>query len=385
MPAIENSLRTVKISGKTSKKRLASIDVVRGLTLMAMIIVNNPGDWNHIYWPLEHSVWNGFTPTDFVFPNFIFIAGLSIALSMSGKRGNHDLFLSLLGKAMKRGIVLSLLGMGITAIVINFDFSHLRIPGVLQRIGIVSVLVTVLFLKTGNRSLVAVAFSCLIVYYLVLKFVPVPYFGPGNFNPETNLGAWLDRFLFTPNHLFRFTKTWDPEGLLSTLPAIATGIFGALTGVILLGAESVKSKVGKLFGFGLLFVLAGILSHAGFPINKNLWSSSFVLLTAGLSMMLIGTSYWLVDIRGSLWWTPIFMAFGVNSIFAYLCSELLPTFLAKISLGADMTVLSWLYKILYLPTFSMQNNASLAWSITLLLFLSPCLWLLYRRNIILKI
>lgn len=368
-----------------SAARIASVDVVRGLTIIMMILVNNAGDWDHVYAPMEHAAWNGFTPTDFIFPNFLFIVGVSIALALSGKRGKAEEFGRVMLKVAKRGAILFFLGVLITAIVINFDFAHLRIPGVLQRIAVVFVLASALFLKAGDKTLAYTAFGLLLAYYLLMYFVPVPGFGPANLEPGTNLGAWLDRLIFTTDHLYRHTNTWDPEGILSTLPSIATGLFGVLAGVALKRDDSPKSKLKRFFGIGALFVLAGLASGLVFPINKSLWTSSYVLLTSGLSLALLGFSYWLVDLRGSRWWTAVFMAFGVNSIFAYLCSELFQVLLEKIPVGSGDTVFSWIYKTLYVPNFSSPYNASLAWAITVLIVLTPVLWFMYRRNIIVKV
>jgi predicted acyltransferase len=365
--------------------RIASVDVVRGLTLMAMIVVNNPGDWDHLYAPLEHSIWNGFTPTDFVFPNFLFLVGVSIALALSGRRCKPEAFVPTMRKVAKRGAVLFLLGVFITAFVINFDFAHLRIPGVLQRIGVVFVLCSWLFLKLSDRALAGIAFTCLAAYYLVMTFVPVPGIGAANLGPDTNLGAWLDRLVFTPAHLFRFTKTWDPEGLLTTLPSMATGLFGVLTGLVLRKEAAAGWKLRRFIGVGAVFITAGIASAYAFPINKNLWTSSYVLLTSGLSMLLLGFAYVAVDVRGSRWWTPPFLAFGANSIFAYLCSELFPTILEKIPTGSGNTVRSILYAHLCIPWFQEPRNASLAWALGLLAVFTPIFWFLRKRNIILKI
>ena len=366
-------------------QRLLSLDLVRGLTIMMMALVNNPGTWDHIYAPLEHAAWNGFTPTDFIFPNFLFIVGVSIVFALSGKRGKPEEFNRVMLKVAKRGAILFLIGVGITAFVINFDFSHLRIPGVLQRIGLVFVIASALFLKVGDKTLAYTAFGLLIAYYLLMNFVPVPGFGPANLGAETNLGAWFDRLVFTTDHLYRHTKTWDPEGLFSTIPSVSTGLFGVLTGIALKRDDAPKSKLKKLLGIGFLFVLAGVATNFAFPINKSLWTSSFVLLTSGLSMLLVGLSYWLVDVQGSRWWTAPFLAFGVNSIFAYLCSEILPTTLTKISLGGEETVFTWLFKNVYVAIFANPYHASHAWAITWVLLILALVWFLHKRNIMVKI
>ena len=366
-------------------QRLGSLDVVRGITLMLMVMVNNPGSWDHIYAPLEHSEWNGFTPTDFVFPNFLFIIGVSIVLALSRKKGNREGFGRIMAEALKRGAILFLLGLFITAFVINFDFPHLRIPGVLQRMGVVFAICSALYLKLSNRIMAVTAFALLALYYVLLNFVPVPGIGHANLGQDTNLGAWLDRLIFTPAHLFRFTKTWDPEGLLTTLPSIATGLFGVLTGTVLKSARLPEAKLKRLCLAGTVFVLAGVAFNPLFPINKNLWTSSYVLLTSGLSMLFLAGAYWLIDVKGWRKGTALFTAFGVNSIFAYMCEEMTYAVLDKVQAGGGETVFHRVYTHLYEPHFTEPKNASLAWSLTMLAYVSVIIWTLYKRKIFIKV
>jgi len=350
-----------------------------------MIIVNNPGDYNHVYAPLEHAAWNGFTPADFVFPSFLFIVGISIVFSLSTKKERKENTQHILMNILKRGFFLFCVGLFITAYVIDFDFGHLRIPGVLQRIAIVFVACSIVFLKLSTRAIVYVSFMLLILYYVLMSFVPVPGTGPANLDPETNLGAWLDRLVFSPDHLYRFTKTWDPEGILSTLPSIATGLFGVLTGIELKRQTASNVKLKRLFGYGSLFTLAGILTDFIFPINKNLWTSSYVLFTAGLSMLLVGVCYWIIDVKRYKWWIIPLLVFGTNSIFAYLCSELFPTVLRKIAVTGHASVFDFIYGNYFSPLFLSPYNASLAFAVSLVLFFMPFLWFMHRQNIILKV
>jgi predicted acyltransferase len=286
---------------------------------------------------------------------------------------------------VKRGLILFFIGLFITAYVINFDFPHLRIPGVLQRIAVVFVICSTLFLKLSGKAITYLSFGLLILYYILMNFVSVPGIGSANLNPETNLGAWLDRLVFSPDHLYRFTKTWDPEGILSTIPSIATGLFGVLTGIELKRNTTSIIKLKKLFGYGSLFAIAGILANVIFPINKNLWTSSYVLFTAGLSMLLVGICYWLIDVKGYKSWIKPFIVFGTNSIFVYLCSELFPTILRKISVAGNKSLLDFIYGNFFSPLFSSPYNASLAFAISLALFFMPFLWFMYNRNIIVKV
>jgi predicted acyltransferase len=294
-------------------QRLLSLDVVRGLTMIMMVIVNNPGTWDHIYWPLEHAEWNGFTPTDFVFPNFLFLVGVAIVFALSRKRDQRQEFGSIMLHAFKRCVILACIGMFITLFVIKFDFANMRFPGVLQRIGIVYFICCALYLKLRDRTMWILAFALLVIYYVLLKFVPVPGFGPPDLmNPEANIGAWLDRLIFHPNHLFRFTKTWDPEGLLTTIPSVSTGLFGVLTGITLKSALPAADKLKRFFGIGIALIVGGLLANFAFTINKGLWTSSYVMLTSGLSMTLLGAAYWLIDVKGVKGWTKWPMVFGIN-------------------------------------------------------------------------
>lgn len=378
--------QTAGAAAKTAQ-RLLSIDFVRGLTLMMMATVNNPGSWDHIYAPLEHAEWNGFTPTDFVFPNFLFISGTAVALALSRKRGRGEEYGSIMLNALRRAAILFFIGVFITAFVIKFDFANLRIPGVLQRIGVVYFICCAMFLKMSNKAMAITAFACLAVYYVLMNFVPVPGFGhPDLMNPEANIGAWLDRLIFTPAHLFRFTKTWDPEGLLTTIPSVATGLFGVLTGVLLKSDQAPAAKLKKLLGYGAAFVIAGLLLNPLFHINKNLWTSSYVLFTSGLSMIVIGAAHWIIDVKGWRRFTAWPVLFGVNSIFAYVFSELFPECFRKIPLGSSGDLFHTAYDKFYVPAFSDPRNASLAAALTLVVvFMTPVLWFMKKKNIILKV
>ena len=216
----------------TANKRLLSLDFFRGITVAAMILVNNPGDWGHIYAPLEHAEWNGCTPTDLIFPFFLFIVGVSIVYALDNKLSDFKNHNSLILSILKRAAILFGLGL-LMSLQPYFDFANFRIPGVLQRIAIVYFVCALLFLKIKPNILFKIFIIILISYWLMMVLIPVPGFGVANLGKETNLGAWLDRFVLTEKHLWINGKTWDPEGILSTLPAIASGLFGVLMGVIL--------------------------------------------------------------------------------------------------------------------------------------------------------
>lgn len=370
----------------TVPQRLLSLDVARGLTMMLMVIVNNPGSWEHIYPPLEHAAWNGFTPTDFVFPNFLFLVGVAIVFALSRKRDQHIERGPIMRAALKRTLILIGIGLFITLYVIDFDVANLRYPGVLQRIGLVYFICCGLYLYLHDRALWAVALALLVLYYLILTLTPVPGVGsPDLMVPTANIGAWLDRQLFTEAHLYRLTRTWDPEGLLSTLPAISTGLFGVLTGITLKREIGPIQKVRHLFVLGVLLIVAGLLANLVMPINKNLWTSSYTLFAGGLSMVLLTVTYWLVDVRGIKGWTTWPVVFGVNSIFAYVFSELFPTVLHQVRVGESGSLFEWLYQNGFAQHFADERNASLACALALVLVMTPMLWVMYRRRIFVKI
>src|SRR5687768_16924019 len=240
-----------------------------------MILVNNPGSWAHLYWPLEHARWHGWTPTDLIFPFFLFVVGMAVPFSRRPS----------LGEAARRSAVLFLLGLFMAAFP-YFDLTTVRIPGVLQRIALCYLAAFALFRIAGPRMEAAVAAVLLVVYWILMTRVPVPGGHPPNLEPETNLGAWLDRALLS-GHLWKQSKTWDPEGLLSTLPAIATTLLGVLAGRWMRSARTPLNKVVGLLVLGSAGVVLGLVWNEWFPINKNLWTSSYVLLTAGLAAYLL--------------------------------------------------------------------------------------------------
>ncbi|MEM8734515.1 MAG: heparan-alpha-glucosaminide N-acetyltransferase domain-containing protein [Planctomycetota bacterium] len=342
-----------------SANRLVAVDIFRGLTIIAMIIANDPGDWGHVYAPLLHADWHGVTPTDLIFPFFLFIAGVAVALALSKRIDAGSPRSELLRKAAVR--TLAIFGLGIfLGLFPSFDFSNIRIPGVLQRIAIVYFACVLLYAFAKPNIQASVAGCLLVGYCILLGVVPVPIDATieaaletgsierahgtvelteierigenaiqANLQPGINLQAWLDRKL-VPGRLYE--KAWDPEGLLSTLPAIATGILGMLVGALLtrkrssskqdstqsgqLDIRQEQSFLLLLSGFGLM--VAGFVWDWTFPFNKNLWSSSFVLLTGGLASMTLGSLIWLVDCRKYDRWFYIARVFGANAITAFV-------------------------------------------------------------------
>lgn len=321
-----------------SPVRLLSLDVFRGLTVAAMILVNNPGSWANIYAPLKHAEWHGCTPTDLIFPFFLFIVGVSISYALGSKKGymSHS---KLIITALKRALILFGLGLFLNLFPKVFTepmeaFQTVRIPGVLQRIAVVFFITAVIFIKTNPKTQLRLLIGILIAYWAMMTLIPVPGVGYANLEKETNLGAWLDRSILTEAHLWRSAKTWDPEGILSTLPAIATGLFGVLVGSWLKRKDREESvKISWMFSTGILAVILGLIWDLCFPINKALWTSSFVLYAGGLATIGLALCYWLIDVQGYKKGTKPFVVYGVNAITVFFLSGLIPRILTMIKVN----------------------------------------------------
>src|SRR5581483_9960037 len=386
-------LTTVAKSGEGTapvSSRLMSLDLFRGLTIALMILVNDPGDGPSAYWPLKHSAWNGWTPTDLVFPSFVFIVGVAMAFSFTSRLQRGDSRGKLFAHVLWRGLVLFALGLFINGFPTRFDPEHLRIYGVLQRIAICYVVTSVLELWTEWRAQLAIAVACLAGYWVLMRYVAVPGYGiPGRdiplLDPDRNLVAWLDRKLLV-GHLYEGVR--DPEGLLSTIPAVGGCILGLLTGKWL---RSMRSSTTKALGMaiaGVVFIVLGRTCHIWFPINKKLWTSSFVMFTAGIALVCLAVCYWLADIkqfrRG--WTTPI-LVFGKNAIAAYVFSEVLASLSYAIRIGSgpqSTTLQEYLYAHLFAP-WANPANASLAYSLAYVVLCWLVMGILYWRGVFLKI
>src|SRR5688572_751208 len=293
------------------KERLVSLDAFRGLTIAAMILVNNPGDWGHVYWPLGHATWHGWTPTDLIFPFFLFMVGM--ALPFSRRVHAHE--------ALRRAAVIGGLGLFISAYP-YFDLATVRIPSVLMRIALCYLAAWGIRRVTGPAGQATTALALLVGYWFLMTRVTVPDGTPPNLEPATNLGAWLDRRLLD-GHLWKVSKTWDPEGVLSTLPAIATTLLGLLAGEWLRTVHDGLRKTAGLLAGGLALVVAGLLWGRAFPINKSLWTSSYAVFTAGMAAYLFGLFYWIADVCGHRRWCRPLVAYGRNAILVFVLSGLL--------------------------------------------------------------
>ena len=360
--------------------RLKSLDILRGLTIILMIIVNDPGSWSAVYAPLLHASWNGFTPTDFVFPNFIFIVGVSIVLAFNKilKPGvsNSDLVKKTLIRTLKiyaLGVLLWLFP--------EFDFTRIRWVGVLQRIALVYLVCSLLFIYIRNARFLMIAVGLVVFYWIIMVFIPIPGIGTPDLSaPEMNWAHYIDSFI-VPGLLYE--TTWDPEGFFSTLPAIATGLFGMVAGRLMLKKITMEQKLVKLFVYGTLLFLSGVIISWSFPLNKHIWSSSFTCITAGLSSQLFALSVYVIDVLKKDRYFKIAHYFGMNSIFSYALSGLLVSvFYSDRFLGVSLSGLfmDWMTAIGFSAKWASLNYALLYVGIILI----PT-YLLFRKKIFLKL
>jgi len=371
----------VKTSLPATTARLTSLDVFRGITIAAMILVNNSGDGKHTYWPLEHAAWNGWTPTDLIFPFFLFIVGASLVFSFAARTGRGDAKKTLLLHAVKRSAIIFALGIFLYAYP-RFDWHTARIPGVLQRIAVVYLLTSALVLYTGRVTRAIVAVALLVGYWLLLTRVPVPGFGAGVLTMDGNLTGYLDRRLLY-NHLW-IAHRFDPEGILSTIPSIATCLLGVFTGEWMRSARDSARKLAGLFAGSAAGLIAGEIWNLWFPINKMLWTSSYVLFTAGFAMFVLGLCYWLIDIRGWQRWGIPFLIFGVNPLAVYFLASFVEKALYVHKIGGE-SLKNIIYGRLFEPAISNPYLASLAWGISFVLVFFVVAWAFYRKQLYIRV
>lgn len=353
-------------------ERILSVDAFRGLTIALMILVNDPGSWQHIYAPLKHAEWHGITPTDLVFPFFLFIVGISIVLSQSN---------SLIGKAaarhkiFTRSIKIFTLGL-LLGLLPLFDFTNIRWAGVLQRIAVVYFVCALLYMQNNTKLEIKVFVALLLGYWLAMLLVPVPRIGVGSLEPARNLANWIDS-QYLPGKLWR--GTWDPEGLISTLPAIATCISGMFVGRLLLSDRPSRKQFKWLFWSGLIAMFAGLAWDVYFPINKNIWTSSYVLFTSGAAAMALSCLIYIIDIKGAHRAFNFAIIFGSNAIMLYALSYVL-MFTLDHGLGVRQIAFEGLLGLGLAPEF-----ASLMWAVGFTAFCFIPALILYRRKIFIKL
>ncbi|MEP7149384.1 MAG: DUF5009 domain-containing protein [Acidobacteriota bacterium] len=445
--------------------RLVSLDVFRGMTIAGMVLVNNPGTWSSIYGPLKHAEWHGITPTDYIFPFFLFIVGVAIPIALTKRVAagiTRGLYLKIIQRALTifaLGILMSMIpffqfndSTGIpyaikillvlsfsaalllyllerrtvaaitagvsTLIVLGFylggaeivwyNFSTMRIPGVLQRIAVCYLIVSLIFLHTNWKQQTVIGIALLLLYWLLMTVVPVPGCDVTTIDDKAcNLAAWLDRTLLTEAHMWRSAKVFDPEGILSTIPAIVTTLSGVLTGSWITRApprnphpanteesairnpQSAIETVAGMFFFGTVLLAAGWSWSLLFPLNKSLWTSSYVLYTSGLAMLTLASCYWLIDIKDYKRWAGPFVVFGVNALALFVFSGIMARLLGMIRLagpeeGKDITLQQWIFNNAFL-SWASPINASLGYAICFILFWLFLMWLLYRRRVLIKV
>lgn len=422
-----------------TRERLISLDVFRGLTILLMTIVNNPGDWGNVYPPLLHADWNGCTPTDLVFPFFIFIMGVAVPLAMPDKFYDGSTFNKILVRSLRmlclgiffnffgkiqlfglEGIPLLIGRLAITiavgyALMGNFSskiknilafsilfiylflaysgieaYSNVRLPGVLQRIAIVYFVVSLLYLKTSQRTQIITGVVLLLGYWAIMTLIPVPGIGEANLEKGTNLASWVDSVLLK-GHMYRGTITWDPEGILSTIPSIVNGIIGLLIGQVL-QANTIKiQKAQKMGIIGTILIFFGLIWDTVFPINKSLWTSSYVLYTTGLATVFLTILYYIIDISNYKKGFKPFLIWGVNPMIVFFTSQIIPQALIMIEFqnphnpSEKINLLNYLYSFGIAPFFSNPMTASLAGALTYVCIWTFILWIFYRNKLIFKV
>ncbi|HEY6489353.1 MAG: heparan-alpha-glucosaminide N-acetyltransferase domain-containing protein [Terracidiphilus sp.] len=386
---------TTKAPAAPLTKRLLSLDVVRGITIAFMIMVNNnggPGSWGF----MNHARWNGLTPTDLVFPTFVFVVGVSVVFAFEARLARGATRAELARHTVQRTVVLILCGILVNSFPF-FEFAHMRFFGVLQRIAICYLAVGLFYLVDNRASSKVVALAgCLVGYWALLRWAPIPGVGvPGRDVPfmdmTQNLVSWIDRHLF-PYHLYLYAPAHnvrDPEGLLSDLPAIGTALMGVLAGLWLRSRKSIAAKAVGLAVASLVSLAVGYLWSIEFPLNKNMWTSSFVLVAGGYSLALLTLCFWAIERQG--WrkgWTWVWLVFGSNAIAVYMFSELMPGVLDNVHVsngsGGHMILNEWIFRSVFahIPN---PHWAAFAYSVSFTAFCFLPVWVLYRKKIFIKV
>jgi len=394
-----------------ARERLLSLDVFRGITIAGMLLVNDPGTWGAIFPPLEHAEWNGWTPTDLIFPFFLFIVGITTHLSLSARRARGDDDSALVKQILRRGIIIYLLGFAMAMFPfyqwgtiqslpnatawdrIIYRIEHVRLLGVLPRIAIVYICAGLLTLKTNLKQQIVIIATLLFGYWFAMTLIPVPgeheIGGLLLHTHDRNLAAYLDRLILGTNHTWTGSVTFDPEGPFSTLPAIATAMLGVIAGTWIARKDKpLLDRISGLFAAGSLAMVIGLMWNWSFPINKNLWTSSYVMFTAGMAAVTLATIMWIVDNYNVKWWTKPFVVYGVNPIVAFVGSgvmaRLIYTLWHVTYEGKSVALQDAIYQTVFL-TWLPPRVASLGFAIAYVLLWYGILLVLYRRKIILKV
>jgi predicted acyltransferase len=401
-------MAVVQMAGRP--ERLLSLDVFRGMTVAGMLLVNNPGSWAAIYPPLEHAAWHGWTPTDLIFPFFLFIVGITTELSLRARRDRGDDDGAILRQILRRGALIFLFGFLLS----GFPFftvppampdasflervvhriEHWRVLGVLQRIGLAYVFGGLFTWRTTLRQQFAILVVLLFGYWALMTMVPVPDTGvAGRFvldQPDRLLSAWLDRTILGTDHLWVGAKTWDPEGLLSTIPAIATMMLGTFAGRWIAYRERpLTDRLAGVFAVGALTMMLGLVWHWVFPINKSIWSSSYVLFTAGMGAVSLATCMWIIDVMQWRRWTLPFVIYGTNPMLAFLGSGLMARVISSIwtwedAAGARISAQGFVFNTMY-ASWLPPREASFAYALSFVALWFLMLWGAWKRGFVLKV
>jgi len=370
--------------------RLVSLDAFRGATIVLMILVNNAGDWDKTYRPLLHAEWHGWTPTDLVFPFFLFAVGVAIPFAFAGRLTRSGGDRGPLHRQIVRRTIL-LFGLGLFLNWFPFytvDWSIARIPGILQRIAIVYCAAALAWLHLGKRSRVLLTIALLAGYWLAMVLVPVPGYGAGDLSPKGNPEGWIDHLVFG-HHTWKFSPgPGDPEGLLSTVPAIASALAGLFAADWLRSRRDQPEKLRGLLLWGCLATVAGLVLGLWFPINKSLWTSSYVVFTSGAALLLLAAAYVLVDMKRHEAWVRPFTVFGTNAIAAFFGSTLMAKTANlsrwQVSGGEMISLQAWLYRHLF-ASWLPDYVASLAWALMFVAVWWGVVAILSRRRIFLRV
>ena len=378
--------------------RIESLDAFRGLAIASMILVNNPGSWAYVYGPLLHAEWHGWTPTDLVFPFFLFAVGVSIPVALERRLEAGASRSSLLLRVARRSLALILLGLLMRAVP-DFDLGDMRLYGVLQRIGLVYFAAAALYIWVGSRGRLVITGSALLLYWAALTLIPVPGHGAGDLSPDGNLAAYIDRALMGGR---LWQGTWDPEGLLSTVPSVATSLLGVATGNTLLAHPRSASIGPRMVVCGAVLTVVGLAWDLVHPINKNLWTGSYVLFSAGVALVILGAMHRMIDAgavpapqpdepvrpsrpgrRAPRWHRPLAI-YGMNAITVFVASGMTAKALIRIPGSDGGSLHAWFYEHLY-RSWAGAVNGSLAFALTCVVFWYGVAWLLHRRGTYLRV
>ena len=361
---------------QASSNRLVSLDAFRGAIIALMVLVNTAGNGEHVYGPLNHAAWNGWTITDVVFPSFLWIAGLALTLSLSGRLKAGMDRVTLLKQSLKRALILYILGL-IIYMYPDFSLSTQRLLGVLQRIGICYAIAAAIFLFSSLRGQIIWIAGLLTGYWLLMFFAPVPGYGAGRLDVEGNFAHYIDRIVLGA-HNYRWTKDWDPEGIISTIPAIATALFGVMAGhIIAAKSKTLVERIAGLFVVGNILIAAGLIASIWLPINKKLWTSSFSMFMAGLDFVLLALCLWFIDHWGWQRYVKPFVIMGLNAITIYMASEGLDEFFSAYGIHDGV------YQAL--TTIASPINASLLYAIGYVLLMYAIAYVMYRKKWFLRV